>query len=77
MTDRDALLEATLSAHRERDEAGRPRPAPAWADLSPDDRAAAFEASLVARALESGWDPQGRNATVRVVARRVLGLRQG
>lgn len=76
MTDRDALIEATLSAYRERDEAGRPRVAPAWADLSPEDRAAAFEASRVARALEAAWDPRGRSATVRAVAERVRGWSQ-
>ena len=77
MNDRDALIEATLSAFRERDEAGRPRFAPAWADLAPEDREAAFEASIVARALEAAWDPRGRSATVRVVAERVKGLGQG
>jgi hypothetical protein len=77
MTDRDALIEATLSAHRERDDAGRPRPAPAWADLSPDDRVEAFEASRAARALEAAWDPRGRSATVRAVAERVRELSQG
>ena len=77
MNDRDALIEATLSAFRERDEAGRPRPAPAWADLSPEDRVEAFEASRVARALEAAWDPRGRSATVRVVTERVRRLSQG
>ena len=77
MSDRDALIEATLSAFRERDEAGRPRFTPAWADLGPEDSEAAFEASIVARALEAAWDPGGRSATVRVVADRARGIRQG
>lgn len=77
MSDRDALIEATLSAFRERDEAGRPRFAPAWADLAPDDRDAAFEASIAARTLEAAWHPRGWNATVRSVLERATGIRQG
>ena len=77
MNDRDALVEATLSAFRERDSAGRPRFAPEWADLAAEAREAAFEASVEARALESAWDPRGWSATVRVVTERTEGLGQG
>jgi hypothetical protein len=74
--ERDALIEATLTAFRERDASGRILPSPAWMDLPPADREAAFDAQVAARRLEAALDDDGRNATVRVVAERIRFLEQ-
>ena len=73
---RDELIEATLSAHRERTREGAFLPSPAWADLSPADREAAFDAQVQTRRLESAIDPFGFNATMRAVIQRVEGMEQ-
>lgn len=73
---RDELIEATLSAHRERTRDGALIPSPAWADLPPADREAAYETQVQARRLESTIDPFGLNATMRAVLRRVEGMEQ-
>ena len=74
--ERDELIEATLSAHRERSREGRILPSPAWADLPPDDREAAFDAQRASRVLEAAYDGGGLNSTVRAVVERILGLGQ-
>jgi hypothetical protein len=66
------LIEEAAGAFRPRD----PRQVaflPAWHDLSPEGREAAFRLSCEQRALEAALDPQGRSATVRAVLAR-LGL---
>ena len=73
---REELVEATLSAHRERTRDGAFFPSPAWADLSPDDREAAYEAQVQARRLESALDHFGFNATMRAVIQRIQGMEQ-
>ena len=75
-TDRDALIEALTSAYRERDAFGSILPSPAWFDLSPEDREAAFEAQLESRLLESLVSPDGLSSTARAVSERARSLGQ-
>lgn len=70
--DRDALIEAALTAWRPRTPDGRIHPHPVWADLPPDDREATFDATLRARSLESLVDPDGLSTTARTVLRRIV-----
>lgn len=74
--DRDALIEAAATAHRERDASGRILPSPAWMDLAPGDRDAAFAAQVGSRVLEAAWDEAGRTSTAAVVIRRARRLQQ-
>jgi hypothetical protein len=69
------MLEAAVSAHRERGPDGRVRPSPDWCDLSPDSREALFEEQLLARRLEALASPDGLSGTVRAVLARIRGLR--
>lgn len=71
----DALLEAVVSAHRERDRDGRPRAHPAFHDLDAEGRRAAFEAALLARRLEAALDPEGLSTTARAVLARLATAR--
>ena len=74
--ERDELIEAAISAHRDRSHDGRLLPSPAWADLTPEDREAAFDAARASRVLEAGLDERGLNSTVRAVVDRIFGLGQ-
>jgi hypothetical protein len=74
--DPEILLEAATSAYRERDRDGRIRPAPAWADLAPQQRRQLFERQLQARLLEQATDPEGLSTTGRAVVDRIAGLPQ-
>ena len=74
--DRDLLIEAQASAFRERDPMGRILPSPAWWDLSPQDRDAAFALLLASRRLERLVDPQGLTTTARAVLARARMLGQ-
>jgi len=65
--ERDALIEAVVSAYRERDPRGGVRPSPAFYDLDDAGREAAFDAAEQQRTIEAAIDPQGRNATVKAV----------
>lgn len=67
----DVLIEATLSARRERDREGLPLPSPAWADLSAEGRLRAFDRALAWREVErlSGYD--GLSSTARAVLARI------
>jgi hypothetical protein len=69
---RDARLEATLGAHRERDADGLPLAPPQWWDLSPADREEAFARQLEARRLESALDARGWSTTVKAVLARLV-----
>jgi hypothetical protein len=73
---RDLLIEAMTSAFRERDASGRIVPSPAWRDLAPEDREAAFESQIAARHLERTLDPDGLSTTARAVLWRAWGLAQ-
>ncbi len=65
--DRDLLIEAVCSPFRERDAFGRILAAPAWWDLTVDERGAAFDAQLAARSVERALDADGLSATARAV----------
>jgi hypothetical protein len=74
--ERDLLIEAAASAHRDRDALGRPVPSPAWYDLSPADREEVHERLLVDRWLERALDPAGLSSTGREVVDRARRLAQ-
>ncbi|MFN0059887.1 MAG: hypothetical protein ACKVX7_15620 [Planctomycetota bacterium] len=65
--ERDALIEASVSAFRERDREGRLIPPSEWWDLSTADADELFRRQLVSRELERAADPHGWSATVRAV----------
>ena len=67
----DTLVEAAVSAYRERDSRGRILPSPAWYDLAPQDRDVLCGRQLASRILESALDPRGRSSTVRAVLARI------
>ena len=70
--DEGSLIEEVSGAWRPRD----PReikPLPAFMDLSPDGREAAFEVALRARRVEAAIDSQGYSSTVRAVLARLRG----
>jgi hypothetical protein len=50
--ERDALIEAGLSAYRARDLEGRPVPPPTWWDMAPEALDELYRRQLVQRALE-------------------------
>lgn len=67
--ERDALIEAGVSAYRERDLEGRPVPPPAWWDLSPDDLDELYRRQSAQRALERAIN--GYSSTVNAVLARL------
>lgn len=73
MTDepKDLLIEAAVSAFRERNNWGRVIPSPAWRDLPPGDRETLFERQLASRVIERAIDREGRSTTVRAVLGRL------
>jgi len=72
MNDRERLIEEAASAWRPRDPRdGRARPHPAWLDLDPADRVAAFDEAARARRLEAALDPAGLSTTARAVLARI------
>jgi len=68
---KELLIEHAASAFRERDTWGRILPSPAWRDLSPEDRDAAFERQLESRVIERALHPAGLSATARAVLERL------
>jgi hypothetical protein len=69
---RSELIEAAATAFRERDVSGRIQPAPAWWDLSPQDREALFDLQMESRLLERALDRDGISATARAVLARIV-----
>lgn len=69
---RELLLEAAVTAFRERDTHGRLLPAPAWWDLPEEARVELFERQMNARRLERAVDPMGHSATVKAVLNRIF-----
>ncbi len=65
--DLDALVEAVLSPHRERDGSGRLAPPAAWWDLPPEALDSVYVRALEARRLERAAHPHGASGTVRAV----------
>ena len=71
LTPEDVLLvEAATSAFRSTDREGLTIH-PAWYDLPPDARYAAFDATVKSRKLESALDPEGLSSTARAVLGRI------
>jgi hypothetical protein len=73
MTDdpKDLLIEQAISAFREQNTWGRILPSPAWWDLSPANRDAAFARQLESRLMESALHPGGLSTTIRAVLDRL------
>ena len=71
-----ALIEAAVTAHRDRDADGRIVPPPAWWDLAPDALDGLFAEQLLAREIERAVDPQGESGTVKAVMERIQGGRR-
>ena len=64
-------VEEVTTAWRPRTPWGTILEHPAWADLDPVARQAAFEQTFIARRLERGLDPEGYSSTVRAVLDRI------
>ncbi|HET7542426.1 MAG TPA: hypothetical protein VFK05_21300 [Polyangiaceae bacterium] len=71
--DDDALIEQLLSAHRERDAHGEIQFTPAFYDLLPEAREAAFVTLQLQRALEAARDSEGLSTTARAILGRIAG----
>lgn len=67
--ERESLIEAVCSAHRERDPHGALRFHPAWYDLDDEGRLAAADSAAELRRLEAALDPEGLSSTARRVLR--------
>ncbi len=67
----ERLIEATVSAYRERDPHGRIVAASSFFDLSESDREAAFDEALRAREIEAALDPAGMSSTARAILARI------
>lgn len=69
--DREALIAAVTSPHRERGVDGEVRPHPAWFDLDDAGRHEAFEQASASRRMEAALDPEGLSGTARAVLARI------
>jgi hypothetical protein len=67
--EREILIEAVVTAHRERDPRGGLKASPAFHDLDDEGRLRAFEQAIEQRAIEAAHDAAGRSTTVRSVLR--------
>ncbi len=67
------LIDAVASAWRERTADGRLLAHPAWHDLTPTEREAAFDVAVTTRALEAALDPNGLSGTAQAVLARIRG----
>ena len=75
MTEREQgmLIEEATTAWRPRTPDGQTLAHPAWADLDPGARDAAFEEALLMRIFEAALDDDGYSTTVRAVAALIAG----
>lgn len=69
--ERDILIEASVSAYRERDREGRLIPPAEWWDLPPDAVEELFRRQVLSREVERAMHPEGHSATVRAVLARL------
>jgi hypothetical protein len=69
--DTDFLIEQAVSAWRPVGPSREILPHPAWCDLPPATRAAAFHSTLRSRTLECALDPEGFSTTTRAVLGRI------
>ena len=67
-----ALIEAAVTAYRERDADGRIIPPPAWWDLAPEALDELFAEQALAREIERAMDPAGESATAKAVMGRIV-----
>lgn len=74
--EKDILIEAAVSAYRERDALGGIRPSTEWWDLNPGERNEVFERALESRVLEGATSPDGLSTTARAVLSRIGFLSQ-
>lgn len=65
------LIEAVLSAHRERTTSGKILESPAWHDLDDAGRSAAHAACARLRLMEAALDGGGLSSTARSVLNRI------
>ena len=65
------LVEAAVTAHRERDAEGRIVPPPAWWDLPPEALDELFVQQVLSREIERALDPTGNSGTVQAVLARI------
>ncbi len=73
MNEREVLIEAAATAWRPRSPSDEILPHPAWVDLDPEGRQAAYELTRQRRRLEAALDPDGVSTTGRAVLARILG----
>ena len=71
--EREALIEAVVSAWRPHSPHGEQRAHPAWYDLDDAGRSEAFRQTRLQRRLEAALDPEGLSTTARAVLGRILG----
>jgi hypothetical protein len=71
--ERDQLIEASVTAHRARDAAGRIVAPPEWWDLPPDALDELYRRQLLTRELERLIDEEGMSGTMRAVRARIIG----
>ena len=69
--ERDELIEASVTAHRDVDREGRLVPPPAWWDLSPEDADELFRRQVAMRRLEKAASPEGWTTTMLAVMRKI------
>ena len=68
----EIVIEAAISARRERDKEGRVVPSPAWLDLGPEAREELYRLQLVTRLMEKALE--GVSGTVQAVMARIEGV---
>ena len=69
--ERESLVAAVTTAHRERGARGEIRTHRAWHDLDEAARAEAFDETVRIRAIETASDPRGLSTTARAVLARI------
>ncbi|HJL42129.1 MAG TPA: hypothetical protein RMG48_12580 [Myxococcales bacterium LLY-WYZ-16_1] len=69
--ERDTMIEAVVGAYRYQGADGRIRPAPAWRDLTPEDRVEAARQAEVQRRIEAELDPGRLSTTAHAVLARI------
>ena len=70
--ERELLIEAVCSAHRDTDLDGNLAASPAWHDLDSTGREEAARVAAELRAMEAALDPRGLSSTGHAVLARIL-----
>jgi hypothetical protein len=71
--ERESLVAAVTTAHRERGARGEIQSHRAWHDLDEAGRSEAFDETIRARAVEAASDPRGLSTTARAILARIRG----